>query len=115
MGGSEFGIGPSGPEWDEWSAWSACTDPCGTEGIHTRSRQCRNGDPGSGNCRGEQAQTAPCSAECVGTCATNYQMANGEAVSVDLDAVPAEVCFWSTPNSSQASGLLVTYDTVSYS
>ena len=46
--GSEFGIGPSGPEWDDWSAWSACTDPCGAEGTHTRSRQCRNGDPGKG-------------------------------------------------------------------
>ena len=42
-------------------------------------------------------------------------MANGEAVEVDLDAVPREVCFWSTPNSAQANGVLVTYDTVSYS
>jgi trypsin len=111
----ELGLSQSGPSWDEWSNWSPCTDPCGAEGTHIRSRQCRNGDIGEGSCKGDQAETASCSAECFGTCATNYQAANGAPVEVALDAAPKEVCFWSTSHSSEASGVLVTYDSVSYS
>ena len=45
----ELGLSQSGPSWDEWSNWSPCTDPCGAEGTHIRSRQCRNGDIGRGS------------------------------------------------------------------
>lgn len=111
---SEFGSQPDKPSWDEWSEWSACTNPCGADGTHIRSRQCIGGQPGTGNCEGDQSQSAPCSASCFGTCATNSFQANADQIVVELDGAPREICFWSEANSADTEGSLVSYDIITF-
>ena len=48
---SEFGS-QKVAKWDNWFGWSACTNPCGDDGIRIRSRECRDGQPGEGDCKG---------------------------------------------------------------
>lgn len=113
---SEFGS-QKVAKWDNWFGWSACTNPCGDDGIRIRSRECRDGQPGEGDCKGDQAQTESCSADCtVGDCANSfYDLSDGGEVEVALEAPAGEICFWSTTASEASAGNLVSYDIITYS
>ena len=102
--------------WDNWSDWSPCTNPCGEDGIRTRSRECRGGSAGEGDCNGEKSEQESCSVSCSGTCATNfYDVSDGSSVDLTLNAQPAEICFWSTAPDNESQGALITYDIISFS
>jgi len=55
------------PEWADWANWSPCSKSCGS-GTRSRSRSCKNGYIGSGNCvTGGNQEQEPCSTqECSG-------------------------------------------------
>ena len=113
---NELNAGPSA-RWGEWAEWSPCTEPCGvTGGTHTATRRCHNGQPGESGCLGPQSKTEKCSAACDGECASTFMnLADStDAIELPIESSPAEICFWSTQNSPNASGQLVAYDVVSY-
>jgi len=53
--------------WTTWSSWSACTEIATDTCVHSRGRNCQNGQMGALECPVEGAnQEAPCSCDCNG-------------------------------------------------
>ena len=50
-------------KWGKWSEWSACSSTC-SEGLKTRTRQCKNGHYGEGSCFGDVLMSDLCNMTC---------------------------------------------------